>query len=139
MGKAREFLEFWIQTSVHAAEPRGVSGASQLPEELKARCIEMAGSQGLSLADGEAEVGDVYQHIKAALATANEEAVTHGVRDGRIIPKAGKLLRLQPSLLGLGFSRSPPCRAGLAAEARISPPDRPPIYDRPLPAPLVPP
>ena len=63
MSKAREFL---MQNSVHAAEQRGVAGASQRPEELKARCIEMAGSQGLSLADLEAEVGDLYKHIEAA-------------------------------------------------------------------------
>jgi hypothetical protein len=90
MSKAREFLEFWIQNSVHAAEKPGVAGASQLPEELKARCIEMAGSEGLSLADLETEVGDLYQYIEAALATANDEAVTHKVRGGRMIPKAGK-------------------------------------------------
>jgi hypothetical protein len=66
VSKAREFLEFWIQNSVHPAEQRGVSGASQSPEELKARCIEIAGSQDLSLADLEAEDGDLYQHIEAA-------------------------------------------------------------------------
>jgi hypothetical protein len=90
MSKAREFLEFWIQNSVHPAEQRGVSGASQSPEELKARCIEIAGSQGLSPADLEAEVGDLHQHIEAASATANDEAVTHEVRGGQMIPKAGK-------------------------------------------------
>jgi hypothetical protein len=90
MSKAREFLKFWIQNSVHPAEQRGVSGASQSPEELKARCLEMAESQDLSLADLEAEVGDLYQHIEAALATANDAAVTHEVRDGQMIPKAGK-------------------------------------------------
>ena len=50
----------------------------------------MAGSQGLSLADLEAEVGDLYKHIEAALATANDQAVTHEVRGGRMMPKAGK-------------------------------------------------
>jgi hypothetical protein len=65
-------------------------GASQRPEELKARCIEMAGSEGLSLADLEVEAGDLYQHIEAALATANDEAVTHEVRGGQMIPKDGK-------------------------------------------------
>ena len=75
MSKAREFLEFWIHNSVHRAEQRGVAGASQRPEELKARCIEMAASEGLSPADLEAEVGDLYQHIAAPLATANDEAV----------------------------------------------------------------
>jgi hypothetical protein len=80
MGEAREFLELWMQNSVHAAEQPGVRGASQRPEDLKARCIEMAAPQGLSQADLEAEVGDLYQYIKAAGAAANDEAVTHEVR-----------------------------------------------------------
>ena len=90
MSKAREFLEFWMQNSVHSAEQHGVPGGSQSPEELKARCIEMAGNQDLSQADLEAEVGDLFVYIKAALATANDEAVTHEVHGGRMMPKAGK-------------------------------------------------
>jgi len=38
----------------------------------------------------EAEVGDLYQHIEAVSATANDEAVTHEVRGGQMIPKPGK-------------------------------------------------
>jgi hypothetical protein len=68
MSKAREFLEFWMQNSVHSAEQQGAPGGSQSPVELKARCIEMAGSQNLSQADLEAEVGDLFEYIKAALA-----------------------------------------------------------------------
>jgi hypothetical protein len=68
MSKAREFLEFWMQSSVHSAEQQGAPGGSQSPVELKARCIEMAGSQNLSQADLEAEVGDLFEYIKAALA-----------------------------------------------------------------------
>jgi hypothetical protein len=90
MSKAREFLEFWMENNIHASEQPGVADASLRPEELKTRCIEMAASEGLSLTDLEAEVGDLYQHIKAALAAANDEAVTHEVRGGRMIPKAGK-------------------------------------------------
>jgi hypothetical protein len=89
MSKAREFLESWMVNNIHAEQP-GVAGASRRPEELKAQCIEMAGSEGLTLAELEAEVGDLCQRIKAALATANHEAVTHEVRDGRMIPKAAK-------------------------------------------------
>jgi len=91
MSKAREFLEFWMQNSVHYAEQQGAPGGSQSPVELKARCIEMAGSQNLSRADLEAEVGDLFEYIMAALAAANDEAVTHEVQPGgRVMPKAGK-------------------------------------------------
>ena len=90
MSKAREFLEFWLQNSVHSAEQQGAPGGSQSPEELKARCIEMAESQDLSQADLEDEVGDLFEHIKAALAAANDEAITLEVHGGRMMPKEGK-------------------------------------------------
>jgi hypothetical protein len=57
-----------MQNSVHSAEQQGAPGGSQSPVELKARCIEMAGSQNLLQADLEAEVGDLFEYIKAALA-----------------------------------------------------------------------
>jgi hypothetical protein len=71
MAKAREFLDFWMQNSIHAAEQFGTPGASQLPSELKDRCIKMAENEGLSQADLEAEVGDISEYIKIALADAN--------------------------------------------------------------------
>ena len=71
MGKAREFLDFWMQNSIHAAEPFGMPGGSQLTSELKARCIQMAAIEGLSPADLEAEVGDLSEYIKVALVDAN--------------------------------------------------------------------
>ena len=43
------------------------------------------GSQDLSQADLEAEVGDLFEHIKAALAAANDEATTHEVHGGRMM------------------------------------------------------
>ena len=71
MGKAREFLDFWMQNSIHAAEQFGMPGGSQLTSELKARCIQIAANEGLSPADLEAEVGDLSEYIKAALVDAN--------------------------------------------------------------------
>jgi hypothetical protein len=71
MDKAREFLDFWMQNSIHAAERFGTPGGSQLTSELESRCIKMAANEGLSQADLEAEVGDLSEYIEAALADAN--------------------------------------------------------------------
>lgn len=71
MGKAREFVDFWIENSVHPAEEYGTPGGSQVTSQLKARCIEMAASEGLSEADIEAEVGDLSEYIRSKLGNAN--------------------------------------------------------------------
>lgn len=66
---AREFINFWILNSVHAAE---LQGAEQDVTELARRCVEMAHDQGLSKNDLEAEVGDLADYIRAKLRTANQ-------------------------------------------------------------------
>jgi hypothetical protein len=71
MSKAREFLDFWMQNSVHAAEEYGTPGASQRTTDLVERCVEMAASQGVSRVDLEAEAGDLSDYIKTALESAN--------------------------------------------------------------------
>jgi len=63
MTKAREFLDFWVQNSVHATEQYRASGGDQVLSVLVVRCIEMAETQGLAKADLEGEVGDLHAHI----------------------------------------------------------------------------
>jgi hypothetical protein len=70
--KAREFIDFWIENSVHAAEEYGAAGAEQGSQELARRCVEMAASQGLSRADLENEVGDLVTYLRERLKAANE-------------------------------------------------------------------
>ncbi|MCP1834943.1 hypothetical protein ACVIHH_004499 [Bradyrhizobium sp. USDA 4518] len=62
--KAREFLDFWIENSVHAAEQYGTPGASQDVAELARRCIEMAGQQGLTEQDLRDAAGDITDYIR---------------------------------------------------------------------------
>lgn len=71
MSTAREFIDFWMQNSIHAAEQYGAPGASQRAGELAARCIEMAAAQGISEADLEAEVGDLTAYVRSGLEGAN--------------------------------------------------------------------
>jgi hypothetical protein len=72
MSKAREFVDFWIENSVHAREQFSTPGASQDVAELTRRCIEAARGQGVSEADLQGEIGDVADYIRGKLGAANE-------------------------------------------------------------------
>ena len=69
---AREFVDFWIENSVHAAEQYRVPGASQDVAELTQRCIDMAKEQGITEQAMRDEVGDVGQYIRDRLNAANK-------------------------------------------------------------------
>lgn len=66
----REFIDYWIENSVHASESAGV-GAEQDVAVLTGRCIEMASTLGLSRAILDQEVGDISTYISTRLASAN--------------------------------------------------------------------
>ncbi|MCP3407468.1 hypothetical protein [Bradyrhizobium sp. CCGB01] len=67
----REYIEFWIENSVHAAEQYGTPGASQSVDVLVNRLVEGAQNQNITRAALEKEVGDLKQYIAGKLATAN--------------------------------------------------------------------
>ena len=70
--KAREFIDFWIENSVHATEPYGIAGAEQDVTQLARRCVQAAKGQGISEAEMQAEIGDVAEYIQDKLKAANE-------------------------------------------------------------------
>lgn len=70
--QAREFIDFWIENSVHAAEESGARGASQDVSELARRCVAMAEDQGITEDAMRAEVGDVAEYIRRKLSNANQ-------------------------------------------------------------------
>lgn len=72
VGKAREFIDFWIENSVHAVEQYRTIGASQDVTELAGRLVEAAKVQGISEADLQAEIGDVSDYIADKLKAANK-------------------------------------------------------------------
>lgn len=79
---AREFVDFWVENSVHAAEQYGAVGGEQGATELAQRCLEMAASQGLSKSDIEKAVGgDLTAYLVRKLAAANQSE--KGRRDRR--------------------------------------------------------
>ena len=78
--KAREFVDFWIENSVHATELYGMPGSEQDAGRLAARCFEMAQSQGISEEAIKAEFGDLTAYIQSQVKVAN---LTEGERRKR--------------------------------------------------------
>jgi len=72
VSKAREFIEFWIENSVHPVEQYRTVGASQDVAELTSRLVVAAEEQGFSEADLEAEIGDISGCIGDRLKAANK-------------------------------------------------------------------
>jgi len=70
--KAREFIDFWTENSIHAVEQYRTAGASQDVEELSRRLIEAAKGQGISEADLQAEIGEISDYIGDRLKAAND-------------------------------------------------------------------
>jgi hypothetical protein len=70
--EAREYLDFWIENSVHAAEQFRTPGASQDVAELVSRLIEGAKVRGISEKDMQDEVGDLAACIREKLRAANK-------------------------------------------------------------------
>ncbi|MCC8976809.1 hypothetical protein [Bradyrhizobium brasilense] len=71
MSNAREFIDFWIENSVHAVEQYRTVGASQDVAELTRRLVEAAEGQGISEAELRAEIGDICDYIEGRLKAAN--------------------------------------------------------------------
>ena len=70
-GQAREFVDFWIENSVHPLEQSRAPGASQDVGQLTERCIEMAKGLGISEEAIRDEVGDIAEYIRAKLNSTN--------------------------------------------------------------------
>jgi hypothetical protein len=47
----REFIDFWIENSIHAVERDGNAGATRNVDELVRRCVDMAKQQGFTEAE----------------------------------------------------------------------------------------
>ena len=71
--QAREYIDFWIENSVHAAERYRAPGASQNVAELVQRLIQNAEAQGITEQSMRDEVGDLTEYIRGKLADANRD------------------------------------------------------------------
>lgn len=86
MSKAKEFLDFWVENSIHPAEQYARRAGALEIRDLVERCVEMAEEQGFSERDLENEVGNLPNYIRDLLAAANQSEDTRTDRhknDGR--------------------------------------------------------
>jgi hypothetical protein len=67
----REYIDFWVENSVHAAEQYGTPSASQSVDVLVDRLVEGAKTQNIPREALQNEVGDLKRYIEGKLATAN--------------------------------------------------------------------
>ncbi|MBK3666811.1 hypothetical protein JJE66_37090 [Bradyrhizobium diazoefficiens] len=67
----RDYIDFWVENSIHAAEQFGTQGASQDVAELVRRLVESAKGQGISEDDMRQQVGDLHEFLADKLAGAN--------------------------------------------------------------------
>ncbi len=72
VNKVREFIDFWIENSIHAREQYGSPGAEQGVTVLVQRLIANAKDQGFSEADMVAEVGNLAAYVRGKLGDANQ-------------------------------------------------------------------
>jgi hypothetical protein len=72
MAKAREYIDYWVENSVHAAEQFRAPGASQDVTVLVERLVEGAKSEGISEKDLRNEVGDLTEYVRSKLKNANK-------------------------------------------------------------------
>lgn len=70
--RAREYIDYWIENSVHAAEQFGAPGASQDVAVLAARLIEAANGQRITEKEMRDEVGDLSEYLLTKLRAANK-------------------------------------------------------------------
>jgi hypothetical protein len=70
--RAREYIDFWVENSVHAAEQFRTQSASQNVADLVARLIEGARGQGITEESMRAEVGDLVEYVQGRLKDANK-------------------------------------------------------------------
>ncbi|UFW46545.1 MULTISPECIES: hypothetical protein [Bradyrhizobium] len=72
MATAREYIDFWTENSVHAAEQYRTGGATQDARELVRRLVDGANEQGISEDALREEVGDLVEYVRDKLKSANQ-------------------------------------------------------------------
>jgi hypothetical protein len=70
---AKEFVEFWIENSVHADEQLGPRRGRAEVQELVDRLVRSAEGQGYSKQQIEAEIGDLYEYIRTSIDQQNTD------------------------------------------------------------------
>jgi hypothetical protein len=72
MATAKEFVEFWLENSVHPDEQFGARRGREAIQNLADNLVRAAEAQGFTKAQVEAEIGDIYDHIRASIDRQNK-------------------------------------------------------------------
>jgi hypothetical protein len=81
---AKEFVEFWLENSVHADEQFGVRRGRVEVNQLVDNLVRAADGQGFTRQQMEAELGgDLYAYIRASIDQQNQDETTRLKRDGQ--------------------------------------------------------
>ena len=73
MATVKDFVEFWLENSVHADEQFGPRRGRADIQELVDRLVRFAEGQGSTRPQIEAEIGDLSQYIRASIDRQNTE------------------------------------------------------------------
>ena len=73
MATAKEFVEFWLENSVHPDEQFAVRRGRVEVQQLADNLVRAAEGQGFSKQQIEAELGgDIYEYIRASIDRQNK-------------------------------------------------------------------
>jgi hypothetical protein len=87
MASAKEFVEFWLQNSVHPDEQFGPRRGRAAVQRLADNLVRAAEEQGFTKAQMEAEIGDLYTFIRLSINRQNQAEDDRLARDGRDNPQ----------------------------------------------------
>src|ERR1700722_19441063 len=79
---AKEFVEFWLQNSVHADEQMTGRRGREAILKLADRLVVAANYQGFSNQQIEEEIGDIYTYIRTSIDAKNAIETTRLRFDG---------------------------------------------------------
>jgi hypothetical protein len=69
----KEFVEFWLENSIHADESLTARRDRKAVQNLADRCLAAAEEQGFSEDQITAEIGDIYEHIRGLIDKLNTD------------------------------------------------------------------
>ena len=76
MATVKEFVEFWLENSVHADEQLAARRGREDVERLVDNLVRAGEDQGFTKQQMEAELGgDLYAHIRASIDSQNKSEI----------------------------------------------------------------
>jgi hypothetical protein len=83
MPAAREFVDFWLENSVHADEQMSARRGREHIQQLTDRLVTAADGEGFTRTQIESEIGDLFAYIRARVDFKNAGESTRWRRDGQ--------------------------------------------------------